>query len=194
MRLLQSLVAVCEQYGPGRLPYASRRDVGAGYAMATVVGVTTTVFVVSTQLFGFFTVTSFTMSLTFVGYAGPLPKQVFGLLTTVPAGFVTGAVVWRVPSLRRWRGVPGGVVAMLLMYPVSQALHIVFLLPFESLVVDSTAPMSLSEFLLGLVALPYYTVVFGFAALGTTFWLTLPLGALGGYVHERARSTAAASQ
>lgn len=194
MSLLGALVRVCKGYGPGRLPYARRRDVGAGYAMATVAAVTTTVFILATQLFGFFTITSATRSMTFVGYAGPLSRQVFGMVTTVPAGFITGAAVWRVPSLRSWRGVPAGVVAMLLMYPVSQLLDFVFLRPFEPLVIESTQAVSLSELLLRLPAAPYYTVIFGIGALGTTFWLTLPVGALGGYIHERARASFAASQ
>jgi hypothetical protein len=185
MASLDPIFRLCERYGPGRLPYARRRAVCAGYAMATVAAISTTVFVLATQLLGFFTVTSATMSTTFVGYDGPLSEQVFGMVTTVPGGFVAGAIVWRVPRLRRWRGVPAGVVAMLVMYPVSQLLWFVVLWPFEHLVVDSTTAVSLSEYLLGLLAVPYYTVLFGIAAFGTTFWLTLPLGALGGYVHER---------
>jgi hypothetical protein len=188
MDLLGTVVSVCKQYGPGRLPYARRRDVGAGYAMATVAAITTTVFIVATQLVGFFTVTSATMSMTFVGDAGSPSEQLFGMITTVPAGFITGAAVWRVQSLRAWNGVPAGVVAMLLMYPVSQLLWLAFLRPFEPLVIDSTAPVSLSEFLGSLLAVPYYTVLFGIGALGTTPWLTLPLGALGGYIHEQART------
>jgi hypothetical protein len=155
--------------------------------MATVAAFTTTVFILATQLVGFFTVTSATMSLTFVGYAGSPSEQLFGMITTVPAAFITGAAVWRVQKLRAWTGVPAGVAAMLLMYPVSQLLWLVFLRPLEPLVTDSTAATSLSEFLVGLPAIPYYTVLFGIGALGTTFWLTLPLGALGGYVHEQAR-------
>jgi hypothetical protein len=187
---IKQSVAVCERYGPGRLPYANRRDVGAGYAIATVAGITTTVFILATQLFGFFTVTSYTKSLTFVGYSGPLSEQVFGMVTTVPAGFIAGAAVWRVQRLRNWRGTPAGFVAMLLMYPVSQLLHTVFLWPFEPLVIESTAAVSLGEFLIALPAVPYYGMLFGFGAFGTTFWLTLPLGAFGGYVHECARMEA----
>lgn len=193
MSSIELFVAVCERYGPGRLPYANRRDVGAGYAMATVAAITTTVFILVTQLVGFFTVTSYTRSLTFVGYSGPLSEQVFGMVTTVPAGFIAGLVVWRVPRLRNWGGAPAGFVAMLLMYPVSQLLHTFFLLPFETLVIESTAPVSLGEVLIALPFVPYYGVLFGFGAFGTTFWLTLPLGALGGYIHETARMEATES-
>ncbi|MEA1930656.1 MAG: hypothetical protein U9O06_03800 [Euryarchaeota archaeon] len=37
--------AVCKQYGPGRLPYADRREIGAGYAMATTAMVAAVTFV-----------------------------------------------------------------------------------------------------------------------------------------------------
>lgn len=93
MKSLGAVALVCKQYGPGRLPYAHRRDVGAGYAMATVAAITTTVFILVTQLVGFFTVTSATMSMTFVGYAGSPLEQLFGMITTIPAGFVAGAAV-----------------------------------------------------------------------------------------------------
>jgi len=83
---------------------------------------------------------------------------------------------------------------MFLMYPMSQLLWLVFFRPFEPLVIDSTAAVSLSEFLISLPAIPYYTVLFGIGALGTTFWLTLTLGALGGYIHEQARPTNASLQ
>ena len=162
--------------------------------MATVAAIATAVFVLATQLLGFFTVTSATMSMTFVGYNGSPVAQLLGMSTTIPAGFVTGAAVWRVKELRRWSGVPAGVVTMVLMYPMSQLLWFVFVRPFEPLVIDSAAAVSLSAFLRSLPAIPYYTVLFGIGALGTTFWLTLPLGALGGDIHEQARTTNASGQ
>lgn len=70
LELLRAVVSVCKQYGPGQLPCAHRRDVGAGDAMATVTAITTSVFVLSTQLVGFSTVTSATMSMTSSGTLG----------------------------------------------------------------------------------------------------------------------------
>jgi len=115
MGSLERIVAVCKQYGPSRLPYAHRRDVGAGYAMATVAALTTTAFILVTQLVGISTI----MSSWYEAYDGPLVEQVIGMVTTVPGGFLAGFVVWRVPRLRVWRGVPAGLAAMVLMYPVS---------------------------------------------------------------------------
>jgi len=177
-------VAVCERYGPGRLPYANRRDVGAGYAMATVAAITTTVFILVTQLVGISTI----MSSWYVGYAGSLSEQIVGMIATVPAGFLAGVVVWRAPRLRKWRGVPAGLAAMVLMYPVSALLDIAVILPLQQV---ATGPSGmLSEYLLLPIVAPIWIVSFGYGAFTTTFWLTLPLGAFGGYIHETARMEA----
>jgi uncharacterized membrane protein YqaE (UPF0057 family) len=187
MDLLGAVVFVCEQYGPGRLPYAHRRAVGAGYAMATVAALTTTASVLVTQLVGISTI----VSSWYAGYDGTLSEQVVGMVATVPGGFLAGVVVWRVPRLREWGGVPAGLAAMVLMYPASALLDIVVVLPLQQLVVEST--VSLSAYLLQLIWAPIWAVFLGYGAFTTTFWLTLPLGALGGYLHESARTESTAS-
>ncbi|WP_142860459.1 hypothetical protein [Salinigranum halophilum] len=79
--------------------------------MATVATLTTTAFILVTQLVGISTI----MSSWYAAYDGPLLEQVIGMVATVPGGFL----VWRVPRLRVWRGVPAGLAAMVLMYPAS---------------------------------------------------------------------------
>lgn len=187
MDLLGAVVSVCKQYGPGRPPYADRRDVGAGYAMATVAALTTTAFILVTQLVGI----SAIMSSWYAGYDGSLSEQVVGMVATVPGGFLAGVVVWRVPRLREWGGVPAGFAAMVLMYPASALLDTAVILPPQQLVVEST--VSLSEYLLQLIWAPIWAVFLGYGAFTTTFWLTLPLGALGGYIHESAQTESTAS-
>jgi len=81
---------------------------------------------------------------------------------------------------------------MVLLYPASALLEIAVVLPRQWLVADSSAP--LSECLTRLVAAPTWAVFPGYAAFTTTFWLTLLLGALGGYVHESARTESTASR
>lgn len=182
MPLIGSLLAVCKQYGPGRLPYAGRRDVGAGYAMATATAVATTAFIVVTQLVGISTI----MSSWYVAYAGTPSEQVVGMAATIPAAFSAGVVVWRIPGLReRLDGVPAGLAAMVLMYPLSGMLDIF-------VIFIAVSPMPVMEYLVALYAIPIWGVFSGLAALTTTFWLTLPLGALGAYVHERARAESTA--
>ena len=182
MDLLAPIVFVCKRYGPGRLPYAHRRDVGAGYAMATVAAITTTAFLLVTQLVGISTI----MSSWYHPYGGSLSEQLIGMISTVPAGFVAGVVVWRLPRFRRWHGIPAGVAAMLVMYPVSVLLDLAVVVPLRQLLVES-AGLSLSAYVLQLYGATFYMWFMGYTALTTTFWLTLPLGAVGGYVHEYAR-------
>lgn len=188
MELLGRIVAVCKQYGPGQLPYAHRRDVGGGYAMATVAALTTTAFILVTQLVGISSI----MSSWYEAYDGPLLEQVIGMVATVPGGFFAGFVVWRVPRLRKFRGVPAGLAAMVLMYPASALLDFLVILPLQQLAAGSTGP--LSEFLWLPIVAPIWAVGFAYAAFTTTFWLTLPVGALGGYIHEHGRTESTASQ
>jgi len=190
MRLLRLLVTGCKQYGPGRLPYAYRQDVGAGYAMATATAVATAVLILHTQTVG---VSPITPSLN-ATYHGSLSGQIVGMITTVPAGFIAGVIVWGVPPLRTWRGIPAGVAAMLLMYPVSALLDFMVLSPLTQVFFDSTAGLSPLESVLLLGWTPYYMLVMGYAALTTTFWFTLPLGAVGGYIHEYAQTESTESR
>lgn len=188
MKLLSAVAAVCKQYGPGRLPYAYRRDVGAGYAMATVAALTTTVFILVTQLVGISTI----MSSYYVAYSGSLSEQIVGMIATVPGGFLAGFIVWRLPRLRTFRGVPAGIVAMVLMYPASALLDVMVILPIQQVATGSAGP--LVELLLLPIVAPIWVVGFGYSAFTTTFWLTLPVGALGGYIHEYSQSEATESQ
>lgn len=188
MEILGEIVAVCKRYGPGRLPYAHRRDVGAGYAMATAAALTTMAFILVTQLVGISTI----MSSWYEAYDGPLFEQVIGMVTTVPSGFLAGFVVWRVPRFPVWRGVPAGLAAMVLMYPASALLDVMVVLPLQGLVTGSSGP--LWEYLLLPIVAPIWIVSFGYNAFTTTFWLTLPAGALGGYIYEYGQKESTASQ
>ena len=67
------------------------------------------------------------------------------------------------------------------MYPASALIDFLVILPLQQLAAGSTGP--LSEFLWLPVVAPIWAVGFAYAAFTTTFWLTLPAGALGGYIH-----------
>jgi hypothetical protein len=158
--------------------------------MATVAAITTTTFILFTQLVGISTI----MSSWYVRYEGTLSEQIAGMVATVPGGFLAGFVVWRVSRLREWGGVPAGLAAMVLMYPVSAWLDIAVIrsIPFQPFV--SGSPVSLIEYLQQLTSTLIWAIFLGYSAFTTTFWLTLPLGALGGYIHEFARTGSTASQ
>lgn len=156
--------------------------------MAAVASLTTTVFILVTQLVGISTITSSY----YVAYSGSLSEQIVGMIATVPAGFLAGFIVWRVPRLRKFRGVPAGLSAMVLMYPASALLDFLVILPLQQLAAGSTGP--LSEFLWLPIVAPNWAVGFAYVAFTTTFWPTLPVGALGGYIHEYAQSETTESQ
>ena len=113
------------------------------------------------------------------------------MVATVPGGFLAGVVVWRVPRLLEWGGLPSDLAATVLMYPASKPLNLAVILPLQQAVVGS--PVSLSEYLLLPVWGPFWALSLGYGALTTTFWLTLPPRALGGHIHEQARSLTARS-
>lgn len=68
------------------------------------------------------------------------------------------------------------------MYPASALLDVLVILPLQQLAAGSTGP--LAELLWLPIVAPIWVVSFGYAAFTTTFWLTLPVSALAGYIHE----------
>jgi hypothetical protein len=166
--------ACCKRYGPGRLPGASRPAIGAGYAVATAALAAAVAFViltgVQTRLFGGpFTVTG---GLTY-----------FGLLAiplVVPAAFIGGAVAWRLlPESMSYRGPLAGLLATVLTYVVATLLVFAFY-TVSNLAVQPE--MSVQDIL----ALGVYGLAVGLFGFVYTFWLTLPIGAVSGWIHERA--------
>jgi len=155
-----------------RLPGADRRDLGAGYAAAVaavcVVLLFSLVMVVSVPL----------------GVGDPALSLVALTATplVVPAAFLSTVAVWRVfPMTGRFGGLLGGLLATVVTYLVSLAglYLLVVALAFGS------GPASTGTLLAeagGFVALV------GFAAFLWTFWLTIPIGCLGGAAYERTRS------
>jgi len=161
----------CKRYGPGRLPGASRPAVGAGYAIATAALAAAVAFIVVTGIrtllvFGSLTIT------------GGL--WYFGLLAiplVVPAAFVGGAVAWRLlPESMSYRGPLAGLLATVLTYVVATLLTVATLLGIFLL--DSGPEPVRGSVVVGLL--------YGGFGFIYTFWLTLPTGAVGGWIHERA--------
>lgn len=163
---VEKVGTVCKRYGPGRLPGASRPAVGAGYAVATAALAAAVAFVVLTAvrtlLFGGpFTVTG---GLTYQG--------LLAIPLVVPAAFVGGAVAWRLlPESVSYHGPLTGLLATVLTYVVATLLVVsLFIAVGPSLPEES-------------VELGLLVGGFGFYF---TYWLTLPIGAVSGWIHERA--------
>ena len=167
---------LCEHYGPGRLPGAQDRSIGAGYAFATAALAASLLFIVVIGA----------QQLSVVGVdalASPAEGGLvyFGLLAVpfvVPTAFFAGAVAWRlVPEAWSYHGPLTGLVATLLTYVGATALVGAYAL--ATMVLE---PATLVD-PLGAVVI---AVLFGGFGFVYTSWLALPLGAVSGWIHERA--------
>ena len=173
------MAAVCKQYGPGRLPYADRRDIGAGYAMATTAAVATVTFVFVMQLPGLPEVLPTGDDAVYVGS--------IALPIVVLSAFVAGVIAWRsaTPELSRL-GPVAGLAATGLTYLIG-TLVVGAVLVILSVIQDPSQLRTLSTAGELLVGMSYFAPTVGVVAFLFTFWLTLPLGALGGSIYERTR-------
>ena len=181
MSTIDSAERLCKRFGPGQLPGAGRRAVGGGYAIATAALSAAIVFVLARGGYAFLTAGP-------EGFQGLLAPTVtfayyglFAVPLVVPAAFLAGVVVWRtLPEGTPYYGPVAGVLATLLTYVVATAIMAVVL--FGYLAFAPGAPFEVAS--AGVLA-----VVIGVVGFVYTFWVTLPLGAVSGYIHERAVGT-----
>jgi hypothetical protein len=165
-------------YGPGRLPYADRREIGAGYMMATMVGIAS-VILLFIELF--------------VLYSGFSLLSSSGLAFFVPfyvsSAFVAGVVTCRwFPYGSQRFGPAGGIAATMVTYLFGSFFFASVTVGYEFFFGTSTSYLSPDSIggVLGLVLV--FTSAYAFLSFISTFWLGLPLGALGGYIYERAQT------
>jgi len=186
------MATVCKQYGPGRLPYADRREIGGGYAMSTTAAVAAVTFVLVGQIPGVSDAT--TIGPFWFGYLGSpsgsaaVMYAAVAIPVVIPSAFVAGVIAWRSasPELSRF-GPFAGVVATGLTYPIG-SLVVGTILVVLSIIEDPSQLRMLStvgELLVGMV---YFLPTVGVFAFLFSFWLTLPLGALGGSIYEHTRT------
>lgn len=171
------VVATCKRFGPGRLPGADRRTLGAGYAAATAaIGVATLY-------------TALASALHLVGFASGFWAAV-GLVAlpfVVPSAFVAAVLTWRVMPADTTRfGLLAGLVGTALTYLVATAL--VYLVLVAVALLDGTGSEAGNAFVPGAVlepaALVSLVAVFGVVFTG---WLAFPVGCASGAMYERAR-------
>jgi uncharacterized BrkB/YihY/UPF0761 family membrane protein len=168
--LVRRLGRTCERFGPGRLPGADGRVVGAGYAFAATALLAGVLLVVTWVLLAVLDVIGRVSlaDLRFVVAALPF--------VTVSA-FCAAVAVWRVlPDESPRYGAIGGFAATCLSYLVSTVFLYLVVLVLEYSTSYSYAWGHVETTLL-------------VAFLGTAFtaWLTLPAGVAAGYVYESVR-------
>jgi hypothetical protein len=169
---------LCRRFGPGRLPGAENRAIGRGYAVATAALSAAVLFVLlacgSVLLT---TVSEFQFSSGNLGSFFAL----YGLAAipfVVPAAFLAGAIVWRtLPEGTRYFGPVAGVLATALTYVIGLAILAVVIVGYLAVATGAAFDIVGAAGLTGLI---------GAVAFVSTCWLTLPLGAVSGYIHERA--------
>lgn len=173
---LTALETTCKQYGPGRLPKAERRDIGAGYALASAATGATLLFVLITwSLYALGSPIGTDWE--FLGTMG-----LIALPFVVPASFISTVIVWRtLPSDVPYFGASAGVLATLGTY----------LLVLLGLFTLSVIEVVVSGQYAQLPEAVAFIVFIGFVALASTFWLTLPVGVVSGIIHERVTLNAA---
>ena len=169
------MATVCKQYGPGRLPYADRREIGAGYAMATTAAVATATFVLAAVVSGLPEVLPVDLTVRFGVIAFPI---------VISSAFVSGVVVWRLatPNLSRYGPVAGLATTGLTYLVGTLVVSVLALMLYFPTFLRGSLTVGEILGIAGLVGPVYGSFAFMF-----TFWLTLPLGALGGSIYERTR-------
>lgn len=167
---LDALGTTCKRYGPGRLPKANRRDVGAGYAHASAAtGVTLLYALIAWSLDALGSPIGFDWE--FFG-----TMALLALPLVIPASFVSAFLIWRtLPADIPHFGAVGGFLATLGTYLV--AILVLFTLNVVAVVIyGQFAQLLEAAAFMGLI---------GVVALASTFWLTLPIGCVSGIMYER---------
>jgi len=168
--LLDRLGAVCKKFGPGRLPHADRRDIGAGYAgAATALGVVVLFAVLSLALDAVSTLLDGEGAV----YA---TAALLSLLIVVPVAFLIGVVVARlVPMTVPFSGAILGILGTIGTYLVSFV--VLFIYGLVAGVASGTGAVVTNAF--------YVMATYGSVGFVLTCWLTLPVGCVNGFVYER---------
>ncbi|WP_440763502.1 hypothetical protein [Natronorubrum sp. DTA7] len=176
--------SICRRFGPGRLPYASRRDIGAGIAMAATGVLAITIWFVATGLLLLTDTVPTVTGTSDLGFA-----VAYGLLFApfgVVTSFVAGTLCWRAVDADALDPITGALLgactAATGMIGGSLGVSLVF-----TAVTLATGTLALGELLVFAVVISVSALLFSAVFAG---WLIVPLGAFGGWYHERARATA----
>lgn len=174
--LTERLWTAYYRYGPGRLPGADRRDVGGGYAFASVMAVFSAVFLLNRAIG--------------VGWGDPWPPVLetpVDYATVISlvggSGFVAGFLVWRyLPEKLPYFDLTGGLAASVLT-------HLTVVLVVDVIVVVGVTYTTWPDMLTGIVVSyggAVYVVTRDFIDVAVALYL---FGTAGGYLYERMRRT-----
>lgn len=167
---ISQLGAACKQYGSGRLPGADRRTLGAAYAMASAALVACISFLVVSVVGVLLGASESLPSMYLLFGTGALPL-------VVGCAFLAGYATWRYLPETAAYGAFGGAIATIL----TSLLSTVVLFPVVLVV-------SYGDYYYSLPGTVGVTLLFGLFGTLLTVWVTIPIGAVSGYLYERVRS------
>ena len=166
---IESLHRACTRYGPGRLPGADRRDIGAGYAAASAALAASFLFAaaaIAGETVGLLSSNDGVVWFAFAGLAVPV---------VVPVAFVAGVVVWRLlPSEIPFFGPVAGLLGTLGTYLGSLLAIALILAASAALDLSGGGPASAAAFSFGVVYIGFLN----------TWWVAFPVGAVSGAVYS----------
>jgi len=173
---LDQVVRLYGRYGPTRLPFGDRRDIGGGYSMAAGVLAGGIVFAPASVL------ASGT-----VDSAGVVLSAVPVYLAT---GFVVGALTWRsLPSSVPYYTAAAALVTVAGNYLAGTAMWLLLAPVYGYEVLNPYAgvdpPTSLTEYLGAFVSMYPLTIL---TVAVWTIWIAVPLSLVFSYVYERSRN------
>ncbi|CQR48759.1 hypothetical protein [Haloferax massiliensis] len=170
-RFRTAVETTCKRYGPDRLPKADRRDIGAGYAMATTAAGATLVFVLlAWGLFALGAPSGSDWALMALFGMGGLPL-------VVPAAFVSAVTVWRtLPADVPHFGAVAGMLTTLGTYFLGLCVVFAFLV----VPVGVSGQVEVAQ----LLEAAGFAAAIGFVAVASTIWVAVPIGVGGGLIHE----------
>lgn len=168
-----TLRKACKQYGPGRLPKADQPDIGAGYAAASAAVFVT---VLCGIVLGVDAVrgasSDWIVSFMFPALALPV---------IVPSAFFLGVVSWRLsPSSSSITGIILGGIGAIATYLVSLVLVGGVLTAGAVFSLSGATLMEAAEVSIGIITLAF---IF-------TWWISIPVGCLSGFVYMNITKTA----
>lgn len=159
----------CKSYGPGGLPKADQPDIGAGYAAAAAAFVATGVYAGS-MIIG----DAVGMSIDGTVFA---LFAILALPFVVPAAFLVGVGGWRVvPTETSFAGVIAGGIGAIATYLVALVPVGVLVTAAAAASITGAEPAVAAVSTIGLV----------FYAFVLTWWVTIPIGCIGGFVYMNA--------
>ncbi|WP_049926876.1 hypothetical protein [Halopiger goleimassiliensis] len=176
---LHGIHRICKRYGPGRLPGADRRHLGAGYAAASAALALALAFAAGVVLLDW-------LGSPFgVGHVFWAASAVVAIPIVVPTAFAVSTLIWSAfPVDGTAMGALAGGVTVAATYLGSLA--VVFAIVTVGLVSGSDG----SSIVAAVVDAGRFTAAIGLFAVILSGWLAVPVGCLGGAVYERVRAGA----